>query len=223
MHFLYVDESGDIGKMPGSSSHFILVGLLIHHSARLSIEQEAKALRQRLNGNFGLPADAEMHASELLSKNSDQFGISLGMRMKCALHAIGFLQQNQDLYALRAIDEKHGDGRDAYADAWRRLLDAAEKRQAEDLRQSNCPSGGLIIVCDDHRTAPRRNVLNSLPSHRKQQLIDLPFGMDSRDSILLQLADLTAYLTKQELAPSAAFRGRMGRPLLKRNASLFAC
>ena len=221
MHFLYVDESGDIGKMPGSSSHFILTGLLIHHSARLSIEQDAKALRHRLDGNFGLPTDAEMHASELLSKNSDQFGISLGMRMKCALHAIGFLQQNRSLHALRAIDEKHGDGRDAYADVWRRLLEAAAKRQAEDLRQSHCPSGGLIIVCDDHRTSPRRNLLNSLPGHRKQQLIDLPFGMDSRDSILLQLADLTAYLTKQELSPSAAFRGRMGRPLLKRNANLF--
>lgn len=222
MHFLYVDESGDVGRKPGSSSHFVLTGLLIHHTARLSLEREVKALRLRMKGAFGFPEDAEMHAAELLSKNSDQFGIALEKRIRCALHAVGFIRNHPELHALRAIHDKTGDAGCAYAIAWGRLLEQAANRQALDSSAQDCPSTGLIVVCDDHRTAPRRSVLSSLPHYRKDQVIDLPFGMDSRDSMLLQLADLTAYLTKQELAPAATFQGRLGRPLLKRNADLFA-
>jgi hypothetical protein len=45
-----------------------------------------------------------------------------------------------------------------------------------------------------------------LPHYRKDQVIDLPFGMDSRDSMLLQLADLIAYLQRQRQHPNGLFR-----------------
>ena len=69
MHFLYVDESGDTGAKPGSSSHFILCGLLIHHASWHHARQATKAMRQRLEDQFGFPQQAELHASEFLGRN----------------------------------------------------------------------------------------------------------------------------------------------------------
>ncbi len=71
MYFLYVDESGDTGNKTGASAYFILCGLLIHHVDRHAANEASKGLRKRLAESFGLPSEAELHASEFLSKNSD--------------------------------------------------------------------------------------------------------------------------------------------------------
>jgi hypothetical protein len=84
-----------------------------------------------------------------------------------------------------------------------------------------CPANGLIVICDDHRTAPKRELIRRLPADIAGTIVDLPFGLDSRDSNFLQLADFSAYLSKQEILPSATFEGRLGLPLLRRNAELY--
>ena len=106
MHFLYVDESGDTGAKPGSSSHFILCGLLIHHASWHHARQATKAMRQRLEDKFGFPQLAELHASEFLSKNGMHFGLPLEVKIKCALHAVGFLGKNNYIRPIRIIAEK---------------------------------------------------------------------------------------------------------------------
>jgi hypothetical protein len=218
MHFLYVDESGDTGAKPGSSSHFILCGLLIHHASWHHARQATKAMRQRLEDQFGFPQQAELHASEFLSKNGMHFGLPLEIKIKCALHAVGFLRKNNHIRPIRIIADKASHDEDVFRHAWAELLAKATDERAGD---NHCPANGLIVICDDHRTAPKRELVRRLPADVAGTIVDLPFGLDSRDSNFLQLADLSAYLSKQEVAPSATFEGRLGLPLLRRNAELY--
>ena len=220
MYFLYVDESGDTGSKAGASKHFILCGLLIHHSDWQAVSLDAKAMRQRLTQQFGLPAEAELHASEFLSKNSDQFRLSLTARIRCALHAVGFVRKHPRLQPLRVIIEKELVVPDAtYAKAWKELIEAALRHIASANQQ--CPAVGIIIICDDHRTAPKHDLISPILNAHPGAIIDLPFGLNSQDSDFLQLADLSAFLTKQALTPSSTFQGGHALPLIRRNTALF--
>ena len=140
--------------------------------------------------------------------------------MKCALHAVGFLRNRSDMVALRVIIEKRIALENSYAKAWKELLETA-KREMSTVRPNACEAKGIIVICDDHRTAPRRFLLQSLESDILSEIVDQPFGMDSRDSQFLQLADLLAYLTKQEFGPSTAFSDSHSRSVIKRARALF--
>jgi hypothetical protein len=220
MYFLYVDESGDTGSKAGASRHFILCGLLIHHSNWQAVSLDAKAMRQRLTQQFGLPAEAELHASEFLSKNSNQYRLPLTARIRCALHAVGFVRKHPRLRPLRVIIEKEFSVPDlTYAMAWKQLVEAALQHISSTSQQ--CPAVGIIVICDDHRTAPKHELIRPILNQHPGAIIDLPFGLDSQDSDFLQLADLSAFLTKQTLSPSSTFQGGHALPLLRRNADLY--
>ena len=220
MHFLYVDESGDTGTKAGASSHFILCGLLIHHSDWQATYLDAKAMRRRLTQQFGLPAEAELHASEFLSKNSNQYQLSLTSRIRCALHAVGFMLNHPRLRPVRVIIEKErGDPELTYAQAWNQLVAAALQRIADERQP--CPAVGMIVICDDHRTAPKHDLIRPILQTHPGAIIELPFGLNSQDSDFLKLADLSAFLTKQALTPSSAFQDGHALPLIRRNTALF--
>jgi len=220
MYFLYVDESGDTGSKAGASRHFILCGLLIHHSDWQAVTQDAKAMRQRLTQQFGLPAEAELHASEFLSKNSNQYRLTLTARIRCALHAVGFVRNHPRLRPVRVIIEKALVGPElTYAKAWMQLVEAALQHISS--ASQPCPAVGIIVICDDHRTAPKQDLIRPILNQHPGAIIDLPFGLDSQDSNLLQLADLSAFLTKQTLSPSSTFQSGHALPLLRRNADLY--
>ena len=220
MHFLYVDESGDSGDKPGASRHFILSALLIHHVDRQEAKVATLGMRQRLLEHFGLPLQAELHASEFLGRNERHLNLPWNLRYRCALHAVGFLLRTPTIVPLRVTIEKNPPHADAYGQAWQRLLQRASQHRATGSA-NRCDSSGLIVVCDDHRAAPRHRLLDGLPAELRDGIIDLPFGLDSRDSHFLQLADLLAYLTKQEECPSKAFRDAHSRRIIAKMRRLF--
>lgn len=221
MYFLYLDESGDNGAKPGASRHFILSALLIHHLDRPQAEQATREMRQRLEDQFGFPIKAELHASEFLGRNERHLNLPWNLRYKCALHAVGFLLRTPKIVPLRVTIDKTSPDAEAYELAWLRLLKLA--REHDRLPSAKrCDSSGIIVVCDDHRTAPRRRLLEGLPPEIRDSIIDHPFGMNSQDSQFLQLADLLAYLTKQEGTPSRTFRDGHSRRILERIRRLFA-
>ncbi|NBR42381.1 MAG: DUF3800 domain-containing protein [Verrucomicrobia bacterium] len=205
MHFLYVDESGDVGSKPGSSSHFILCGILVHHADWHRVRNEARQMRTRLCSNFGFPEAAEIHASELLSR-----------------HVLGFIEARPAIRRFRTVIDKDKTGDDCYLKAWTGLLSKVVT-EIETLRHDHCSFPGLVIVCDDHRTAPRPMMMKVVDplSRLEGLLVDLPFGLASQDSQMLQLADLLAYLSKQTVAPSGLFVSGAEIRLLERCERMF--
>ena len=211
MHFLYVDESGDVGSKPGSSSHFILCGILVHHADWHRVRNEGRQMRMRLCSNFGFPEAAELHASELLSRTDRHFNLSRRMRLRCATHVLGFIEARPTIRRFRMVIDKEKAGDDFYLKAWTGLLSKVAV-EVEMFRHGHCFSPGLVIVCDDHRTAPRPMMM---------KVVDLPFGLASQDSQMLQLADLLAYLSKQTVAPSGLFVSGADIRLLERCERMF--
>ena len=222
MHFLYVDESGDVGSKSGSSSHFILCGILVHHADWHRVRNEARQMRTRLCSNFGFPEAAEIHASELLSRTDRHFNLSRRMRLRCAAHVLGFIEVRPAIRRFRTVIDKDKTGDDCYLKAWTGLLSKVVT-EIKTLRHDHCSSPGLVIVCDDHRTAPRLKIMKLVDplSRLEGLLVDLPFGLASHDSQMLQLADLLAYLSKQVVAPSGLFVSGAEILLLERCERIF--
>ena len=222
MHFLYVDESGDVGSKPGSSSHFILCGILVHHADWHRLRNEGRQMRTRLCSNFGFPEAAELHASELLSRTDRHFNLSRRMRLLCATHVLGFIEARPAIRRFRMVIDKKTAGDDFYLKAWTGLLSKVAV-EVEMFRHGHCFSPGLVIVCDDHRTAPRPMMMKVVDpfSRFDDLLVDLPFGLASQDSHMLQIADLLAYLSKQTVAPSGLFVTGVETRLLERCERMF--
>jgi len=66
MYIMYVDESGDPGKHPLSSPHFILSGLIVHQGEWDKFLIRLKAFRKSLKAKYGLNQRTELHTAELI-------------------------------------------------------------------------------------------------------------------------------------------------------------
>lgn len=66
MYLMYVDESGDPGKAPGSSEHYILSGVIIHYKQWSNKLDRLKKFRKYISQKYNLGVNTEIHATELL-------------------------------------------------------------------------------------------------------------------------------------------------------------
>jgi hypothetical protein len=223
MHLLYVDESGDTGRNNPENHTFVLCGLLVHHADWHVAQAAFKAMRRRMERTFGLPTGAEIHASELLGRSPYHFGLDRTKRIKAALHQVDMIRQQGSLVGIRVIIDKRGFEGDVIMTAWRQMLGAA-RSTALSAGHKRCSSPGIMVVCDDHRTAPGSSWLDSAQKglELNSLLVDQPFGRDSRASDFLQACDMLAYLTKQTFEPFGFFGRNESRWLLERCDRLFA-
>ena len=224
MHLLYVDESGDTGREGSQTSTFTLSGLLIHHAEWHGALASVKRMRRRVHDKYGYPPHAELHASEMLGRSQEHHGVKRGQRVQSVLHAVEMIRRDQRLTPLRVIIEKHDSPRDVIRAAWLALLRAASGHIASNEGHSLCSAPGLAVICDDHRTAPSAAWLGEINASLdlSELLIDEPFGRDSKQSPLLQLCDLLAYLSKQTVEPNSLFRQAHAQAMLKRCEKLFS-
>jgi hypothetical protein len=223
MHLLYVDESGDTGRHNPENHTFVLCGLMVHHADWHEAQAAFGDMRQRLRANFSLPTEAEIHASELLGRSPHHFKLDRMQRVKIALHVLEAIRGQSMLTPMRVVVDKRSAAEDILSAAWRCMLSAA-KTKIDNTRHLTCSSHGLIVICDDHRTAPASSWLEWVKSELDigRLLADQPFGRDSKASDFLQACDLLAYLTKQTIEPAGFFRQNKSRWLTKRCDRLFS-
>jgi hypothetical protein len=90
-------------------------------------------------------------------------------------------------------------------------------------RQGSLFAVRVIVICDDHRTAPGSGWLDSVQKSLDMESIlpDQPFGRDSRASDFLQACDMLAYLTKQTVEPAGFFSRNNSRWLVERCERMF--
>jgi hypothetical protein len=217
MHLLYVDESGDTGRSNPENHTFVLCGLLVHHADWHRAQANLDAMRSRMHEAFGLPKKAEIHASELLGRSAHHFKMTRLQRVKAALHLLETLRGLNMITAIRIIIDKRSTAGDVLVDAWTSLLGEA-KAKIDAGGNIRCSAPGLLVICDDHRTAPASSWLNQVQVDIDigNLLADQPFGRDSRASDWLQACDLLAYLTKQACDPTGYFQNHKSRWLTKR-------
>ena len=220
VHIAFVDESGDVGTRGSPTRHFVLVAVVVEHARWAEANAAMAAMRGRLLSSHGLRLDAEMHASEFLGGNPLHLGLEIRARYRCAHAMLRMLGGEKGLWFARVAIRKQM-AKEAVMDlAWECLLGEIACR-ARAARPA-CGSRGLQIICDHHAPTPYR------PRERMAavlgpecELLELPFGRDSADCQILQMADLLAFLTKQSLEPNANFQRHQGRSLLRRAERLY--
>ena len=158
MHLLYVDESGDTGRHNPENHTFVLCGLLVHHADWHVAQGAFEEMRRRMERTFGLPMAAEIHASELLGRSPYHFGLDRTKRIKAALHQVDMIRRQGTLIGIRVIIDKRSFEGDVMMTAWLQMLGAA-RSIALSAGHTRCSSPGIMVICDDHRTAPRQQLV----------------------------------------------------------------
>jgi len=220
MHIAFVDESGDVGLRNSPTRHFVLCAAVVDHVHWAAVNAELRAMRGRLLAAHGLRADAEIHASEFLGGSPLHLGLGIRERFRCAYHILRVIGNMQGLSFARIAILKDPAKDDTLDVAWETLLANTASRLTA-VPHRACSSTGLLVICDHNSISPyrpREGLAPLLGPHAK--LLDLPFGRDSADSQLLQVADLLAFLTKQFIEPNNHFRRQQGRALVRRANAL---
>ena len=221
MHIAFVDESGDVGTRGSPTRHFVLVAVVIDHARWAEANAALAAMRGRLLASHGLRLEAEMHASEFLGGNRLHLGLEIRARFQCALHLLRTLREQKGIRYVRLAVDKATTGASVMDTAWAGLLDDVGHVLAKE-EPGACPSRGLVVVCDHHAAAPYRPTGDMIARlEPPAKLLDLPYGRDSRDNLVLQATDLLAYLSKQSIEPKGWFTKSANRSLVKEADRLF--
>lgn len=220
MRIAFVDESGDIGSKGSPTRHFVLVALVVEHEAWSAVNAELRAMRERLRSSLGLRPDAEIHASEFLSRQPSHMGLGIRSRFLAAHHMLRTLSKMPGTGFRRVAVAKEAEDRGVLDRGWEALL--LDLAQTPPAGESTCSSKGLLVICDHHAARPYRpseELRSMLPE--PSQLLDLPYGRDSADNAVIQMADMLAYLTKQSIEPNAFFSRPRSQAILRMADGLF--
>jgi hypothetical protein len=214
MYLAYVDESGDPG--PTGSQTFVLATVLIHEARWLSTLDGLVGFRRWLREQFGIPLRAELKANFLIRNGGPHLSahpLSEGARRAIYKQTIRLQPKLSTQVFAILIDKSKllARGGDPVATAWEQLLNRLE-------RFSNANDTRVMVVHDQadqlvvRSTARRARRLGYVGAHFGgkplarpfQQLLDDPIPRDSRDSYMLQVADLCAYAAFRRVFPPPA-------------------
>jgi len=215
MRLVYIDESGDPGARNSPTRHYVLAGLCVDERDWSALHGSLLRLRHQLDEVMWLNAGAEMHAAEFLGGARVHLGLEPWQRVRAAQWVIRELKARQVVATIVAARDKSRCP-DPLGECWRELCGkAATMGSRED--------GYLLLVTDMTDGKRVRQALENLDTQSRRLVIDEPFHRDSRESLILQAADLLAYLGKQSLSPNGLFRTGLGNGLLKefRNLTSF--
>lgn len=198
MYLLYLDESGTQSR----ARHFVLAGVAIHES---SVYWPTRALN-RLEAEYFPDAPAgsvQFHATHLRGNPSRRIPIDIGQ-----LKPEGRRQLLTELYEVMhgihcrifaVVIEKDGlaDTEDPYMRALEEMLYRFDRFLNKMYRERNRSSKGMVIIADSPyrnklETAGQQFIISGTRWGRIHNLLEVPFFTLSRNSRLLQIADLVA-------------------------------
>jgi len=228
MYLLYADESGDVGRRPGSSPYFVLSGFVVHelrwHTTLQSIIQLRRGLRQR----YGLKLREEIHAGHFLSKPRGLFRIQKSLRLRLLRDVLDFEAALPDINLVSIIVDKQGKpaNYDVFDNAWRALV----QRFHNTMSHRNFPGPqnpqdlGLLVVDKTEekklRSLTRRmGAYNPIPNkygggYRQlpvTTLVEDAVHRNSLHSYFIQLCDVNAYFLYQKHAANRYVRKKGAR------------
>jgi len=217
---MYVDESGDPGLVGSPTRYFSLTGLVIHELRWNEYLDRLIDFRRRMRNQFGLLMREEIHAAHFINRPGELVRIKRNDRLSMIRMLINELAAMQDISIINIVVDK--EGKDQEYDVLIRAWEALIQRISNTLSHRNFngpanPDERGIIVPDNTDAKTIQNLLrkmrkyNPVPNqfgggYRNLQVTNLvedPYFKDSRDSYLIQAADVVAFALYQKLAPSS--------------------
>lgn len=220
MYLMYVDESGDPGLVGSPTRYFSLTGLVIHELRWNEYLDRLIDFRRRMRNQFGLLMREEIHAAHFINRPGKLVRIKRNDRLSIIRMLINELAAMQDISIINVVVDKEGKDQeyDVLIKAWEALI----QRFSNTLSHRNFngpanPDERGLIVPDNTDAKTIQNLLrkmrkyNPVPNQfgggfrnlQVTNLVEDPYFKDSRDSYLIQAADVVAFALYQKLAPSS--------------------
>ena len=235
MYFMYVDESGDSGLIGSPTRYFTLSGLVIHELRWNEYLEKLIDFRKRMRNSFGLLMREEIHSAHLINKPGELVRIKRNDRLTIIRAFINEITTLQDISIINVVVDKEGKpaGYDVMEKAWEALI----QRFSNTISYRNFPGPanaderGMIIPDDTdakkiQQLLRRMRKYNPIPNQTTYgrgyrnlaigNLVEDPFFKDSRDSYLIQAADVVAFALYQKLAPSSYMKKKSGNKYFNR-------
>lgn len=236
MYLMYVDESGDPGLVNSPSRYFVLSGLVVHESAWRPCLDALLAFRLRIRDYFELKLREEVHAAQFVRGSDALSRIAKHDRLTILRHFADELGALPGANLINVVVDKQGKGEsyDPFEKAWQALIQRFEntitfRNFRGPAAQDEC---GLIFADGDpqkkltqllrrmRRHNPVPNQLGGYRSLELRRVLEDPVYRDSKHSLLIQSADLCAFLLYQRLAPNGYMRRKGGNHYFERLAPM---
>lgn len=224
MYMMYVDESGDTGLNQSPTSHFVLVGIVVHESRWRSFMEAMVQFRRVMRTAHGLPLRTEIHSAEYI-RRPPVAGISKHERLAILRNMLDELAKLTTISITGVVVNKTTKqaGYDVFENAWQALFQRFENT----LKNGNFPGKhrddyGLVLTdaTDGQRLqnlVRRMAVYNPVPNTRAAfgsgyrdlpllRVIEDPIPKDSASSYAIQACDVCAYFLYQAYNPNAYIR-----------------
>lgn len=229
MYFMYVDESGDTGLSGSPTRYFTLSGLVVHELRWNEYLEKLIDFRKRMRNSFGLLMREEIHSAHLINKPKDLVRIKRNDRLTIIRSFINEVAAFQDVSIINIVVDKSDKPLtyDVMGKAWEALI----QRFSNTISHRNFPGPvnsderGMIIPDNTdakkiQQLLRRMRRFNPVPNQSVfgsgyrnltiGNLVEDPFFKDSRDSYLIQAADVVAFALYQKLAPSSYMKKKSG-------------
>lgn len=214
MHFYYIDESGDTGANLADPNQPVMVlgGISVRDEGWNQTHQE---LERKLHTFFGspLPADFELHATDLLSpQGGGPFnGFSMEDRCRLCLSILDILAERSHSVHYIALDkQKVADAtlgmavefnpKRPYLLAFDYLVTFINWHVKEKLGRS---ARGMIILDrkdqfhEGIEKIMRERRFGGTAAHRVKWVVEFSYPIDSQKNPMIQLSDLVIYCVKR--------------------------
>jgi hypothetical protein len=218
MILVYLDESGNSGTnlLDTQQPVFTLAAVLVPEEKWLAVENGMEILIERLFPN-PRPADFEIHANEIISGRGFFRGFSIAHRLQFLTDVLAFAKEQQLRVVHRAIvkarfakwlDNTFGSGVliNPHLAAFPLVAHVVN-----DYLKSLPGSPLGIFISDENRdimldVEKAQKLLRGASGRlHLNQIIEKGFFIDSKKSLLLQLADLCAYCSRRLEEQKAGF------------------
>jgi len=236
MYLMYVDESGDTGLIGSKSPYYVLSGVILHELCWRKILDRLIRFRRGIKGKFGLNMREEIHASEFISfPSSALMKFNAQDRLAIIRHLIDEVAGIKELSIITVIVNKttKPPGYDVFENAWQALIQRLENtlKFANFSGPKNSDDRGMIFPDNTSlrkltrlmrkmrfhnyvlRTAGQGGGARNLPL---EAVIEDPNQRDSKDSYLIQVADITAYFAHQLVKPNRYVKSKGAHNYYKR-------
>ena len=211
MHLIYLDESGNTGNNLGDLQQpvFVLGGLIVPENKWQPVESELESALER-HVPSPRPQDFEMHAGDLRQGTGCFKGIAVRTRVALRDDWLRIAASHELRFIYRAIAKNR----------YERWMKAAfgtnisvnphlaafplVAQVANSFLKAQSPEALGIFISDDNREVVSDierflKLLRATPGTlRLDRIIEKGFFIDSRKSLLLQLADLCTLLARKE-------------------------
>lgn len=223
MYLMYVDDSGDPGRVNSPTKFLILTAIIFHEYRWHQLLDELIKFRQGLKTTKGLKLREEIHAVNFINKPGELVRIKRNDRLDILKKCIDWVSEQQDISVITVAINKQiqPPGTDIYETAWKLLIQRFENTLAyknfpHPSHASEAECG--IIFSDDTNGGQLTSILrkmrrfNSIPNNNNhpqgyrniqlKYIIEDPVLRDSSSSYFIQMTDVLAYFARQVYEPN---------------------